>query len=793
MTKKSCQIPACPETAKIDKYEPERFLYSSYLYDQPASRLKKPPKRVLKAASQFCLYHGESEWNVLDLLVQLPGDCSQGRLYPGYNPFLGIDPENHYFDVDEAQRALDFYENVLTLVEGDRAGDPFILEEWQARIITNLFGWKRTRDDRRRFRQLFLYVPRKNGKTPLIAGVVLYCLFCDGEKGAQIYSIASEIEQASVIFYHASNMVASSPLLSEHTRTYKSFKSIELKRPTTRDVYKALSSNADALHGKNVHVGVIEELHTHPDASLTTGIETGHGSRTQPITIYVTTADYNRVSVCNSRLRLSQSIRDDVNHSKRATWLPIIYETPRTIKGEELNWKQKDVLETANPNYGVSVTPEFLDDELAKAVADPDFENTFKRLYLNMLTESADRWLNLDHWDRCPWRSPDPNSRHTQRLVPSPHCRAQDSTQTETVNPNSDTYKTRSANPNPDSSDTHRTQATNPNSNPQPQPQPLIPEIRTDLDWRRVHVPPIGLLTQHRRDDLLKWVEQSPSWLYHPDRTWYASFDLSSTNDITALILFSPQKNPWTGMYPVIPFFWLPRDMADRREHSAGVPYPTWIRQGFLIPTEGEFVDLEPICDLVLSLGNVLDIRGHVFDQWQDRDAQNRLMKAGVLCERYPQGYSGMSEPSKNLVKLIGNGLLEHGGNPVLKWMAGNVVRQQNKDGMIRPDKEKSMEKIDGITALIQCLGYTLVKSPSIYSTRGVRSLDDEVQHHKVGAVYDPFDPGSWGDLAPEEQSETQRLLSEDPQQRSELVDTVFTQNQSSSPSDGEKTYIRER
>lgn len=725
---------------------------------KPTKAQKQKFFRTLEAGKlvpyEAPLLHGGRKYDPAEVLIQPAGNCPQGELFPGYNPFEGISVRDYYFDVKAAQFVLSFFEVVLTIVEGEKAGEPFILEPWQITILANLFGWKRRKDHRRRYRQLFLYVPRKNGKTPFVAGIVLFCLFMDKEKGAQIYSAASDADQAAVIFNHASCMVHSSPALLSRSRVYRGFKAIELKERTTRNIFKALSSNAAGTHGKNIHVAVIEELHAHPDAELTEGLETGHGSRKQPLTIYVTTADYSRISVCNSRLALATSVRDDPKHSKRGTLLPIIYETPRMIDGVEVDWKCPEIRKAVNPNLGVSVEPEFLDDEKAKAEEDPDFVNTYKRLYLNQKTESAVRWLNMEHWSRCPI-----GYARRREILPSPHYLSADQSDL------SNAFDSGSQS----SEDLPSLEDWRP------------PKINDHLDWRKLHVPPRELLHPHRREDLLEWINRCPSWFFHPDRTWYAGMDLSSSEDITSLCLFSPQKNPWTGAYPCVPFFWLPRDNARKREKKIGVPYPTWIDQGLLWSTQGEFIDLDEICRETAMICDAFFVRGIAADRWGDRDAQNRLTGHGITCERYAQGYTGMNEPCRTLVRLLGQGKIEHGDNPILRWMAGNVVRTEDRDGRIRPDKKTSGEKIDGIIALLMGMGYSLVEAISIYSIRGVISLDGEGPKSPAMESVDPFDPQTWD----------QPMTEEKP---SSVSDRVFSEDlrETSPPEEGEDiTYVR--
>jgi phage terminase large subunit-like protein len=122
------------------------------------------------------------------------------RLIPGYDPFSTAGACE--FDEDAARSAIDFFPECLKHVEGKLAGKPFVLESWQQSVIGNLFGWKRD-DGSRRYRESLLFVPRKNGKTPLAAGIALYVLFCDDEVGQQDYIAAGDREQAGMLFRHA--------------------------------------------------------------------------------------------------------------------------------------------------------------------------------------------------------------------------------------------------------------------------------------------------------------------------------------------------------------------------------------------------------------------------------------------------------------------------------------------------------------------------------------------------------------------------------------------------------------
>lgn len=312
------------------------------------------------------------------------------RLIPDYDP-IATAAEGDWFDAAAAQTALDFFSECLQFVEGDKAGEPFVLEEWQKAIVACLFGWKRE-DGTRRYREALVYVPRKNGKTPLAAGIVLYGLFCDGEEGAQIYSAAAEREQAALVYRHAQSMIVREPELQKRAKVYKTFKSIEY--PAKNSVYKALSADADTKHGFNSHLVIVDELHAHPNGELVDVLTTSMASRTQPLLIHITTADYDRESVCNQKHDYATRIRDGVIDDP--SFLPVIFEASK-----DDDWTDPKVWEKANPNLGVSVNRDYLERECQRAQDQPVYENTFKRLHLNIRTEQDVRWLSLAKWDAC--------------------------------------------------------------------------------------------------------------------------------------------------------------------------------------------------------------------------------------------------------------------------------------------------------------------------------------------------------------------------------------------------------
>ncbi len=310
---------------------------------------------------------------------------------PGYNPFAQAG--DCKFDAKAAKAAIRFFESELSHVKGSKARQPFLLERWQQAIIGNLFGWKRP-DGTRRYRQAMIFVPRKNGKTPLAAGIINFCLFEDGEPGSEIYGAASEYQQASLVFQHAAGMVRQNPKLADRAKIYTGqAKAIQLEEDYS--TYKVVAANAAALHGFNTHAFVIDELHTLPDSELVDILETSTGARRQPLGIYITTSDYERVgSPCNEKHDYASKVRDGIIND--SAFLPVIYEA-----SIDDDWTDPAVWAKANPNLGVSLSKEYLAAACAKAQESPRFENTFKRLHLNIRTEQDVRWLPMDRWDEC--------------------------------------------------------------------------------------------------------------------------------------------------------------------------------------------------------------------------------------------------------------------------------------------------------------------------------------------------------------------------------------------------------
>ena len=204
-------------------------------------------------------------------------------------------------------------------------------------------------------------------------------------------------------------------------------------------------------------------------------------------------------------------------------------------------------------------------------------------------------------------------------------------------------------------------------------------------------------------------------------RDCFAGLDLSSTSDITALVLVFPPRTE-EEKYIVLPFFWLPEETLELRCRRDHVLYDVWERQGYILTTEGNVIHYGFIERFIERLGEKYHIIEIAYDRWNATQMVQNLEDMGFTMVPFGQGFKDMSPPSKELYKLLMEGNIIHGGNPVLKWMAQNVVMRQDPAGNIKPDKERSVEKIDGIVALIMGLDRCIRSTPptSVYDERGI-------------------------------------------------------------------------
>lgn len=239
---------------------------------------------------------------------------------------------------------------------------------------------------------------------------------------------------------------------------------------------------------------------------------------------------------------------------------------------------------------------------------------------------------------------------------------------------------------------------------------------------------------------LNQWVKQAIRWMpmdrwdkcsftTDPDslagRVCYGGLDLSSTTDITAFVLVFPPEEE-DDKFIILPYFWMPEENIDLRVRRDHVPYDIWEKQGYLKTTDGNVVHYGFIEAFIEKLGEKYNIREIAFDRWGAVQMVQNLEGMGFVVVPFGQGFKDMSPPTKELMKLTLEEKLAHGGHPVLRWMMDNIFIRTDPAGNIKPDKEKSTEKIDGAVATIMALDRSLrsERKTSVYDDRGILVLN---------------------------------------------------------------------
>ena len=520
-----------------------------------------------------------------------------------------------WFDETAAKVAVAFF-RVLKHWKGEWAGRPVALEPFQQFAIWSIFGWKRE-DGTRRFRTVYWEIARKNGKTTIAAGIGLFLAFVEGEPGSEVYSAATKREQARISYNDAVQMVAQSPQLKGLIRSYKT----NLHSVQSGSKFEPLGRDANSTDGLNVHGAICDEVHAWSSRDLWDKLETATGSRRQPLMVAITTAGYDRQSLCFQLHDYGEKVVSGVVEDD--SFFGLIY----TID-EGDDWEDEGCWRKANPNLGVSKKWDDVRRLAGRAREMPAQLNAFLRLHLNVWTQASSRWVHPERWRAC-----------GVRPLPS----------------------------------------------------------REALRGRRC----------------------------------YGALDLSSTLDVTAFVLVFPPlptREPVEVPEPywVLCRFWIPEENILERVKRDRVPFDVWVRQGLVEVTPGNVVDYDWIEAAIRTDADYFDLAEVAFDPWNATSVSNHLIDEGIEMVQFRQGFVSMNPAMKALEVAIAEGRLGHGGNGVLGWMADNMVARLDPAGNMKPDKEKSTEKIDGMVALLMAYYRAVLgggQGESVYKKRGIRVL----------------------------------------------------------------------
>jgi phage terminase large subunit-like protein len=293
------------------------------------------------------------------------------------------------WDVDRAEKSIRFY-GLLSHYKGEGfAGKRFDLEPWQCFVVGSVNGW-RMRDGKRRFRYAYVEVPRKSGKTTLVAGFAIQELLM--EPGAEVYSLATKEDQAKIGWRDGVQMIKASPPLAGRL----SIRVKEIRFEARNGIWRPLGGDSDTLDGLNPSFAFADELHQWRNRQLWDVIDDGMGARDNPLIFEITTAGHNQNGICWEHRNHVIAILEGANGYRDDRFFGIIYTVDDPMKWEdEAQWRM------ANPNLGISKSLQFMRDQADQARMMTSKLNAFLNKQLNIWTQQEHRWLDLGKWDAC--------------------------------------------------------------------------------------------------------------------------------------------------------------------------------------------------------------------------------------------------------------------------------------------------------------------------------------------------------------------------------------------------------
>lgn len=296
----------------------------------------------------------------------------------------------HYvFDPARAERAVRFIESCCYLSKGKWAGKRLKLRKWQAEIIRETFGWIDPATGFRRYRKVFIFLSRKNGKSNLAAAIALYCLFGDGEQGAEVVCAANSRDQASIVFNAAAAMVRQSQILHNRAKIIPSTKRILFDE--TGSILRAVSAEVPTAYGLDISALIYDEIAFATTRELYDALTTAGGSRQQPLQVFITTASWETEGIGHDLYTYAKGVL--ANPESDPTFLPIIYELP-----ESADWTDEATWGIANPALGDFLQLETLQNEAREAMANTASQGKFLTLHCNRWTQAAESWLDVAKW-----------------------------------------------------------------------------------------------------------------------------------------------------------------------------------------------------------------------------------------------------------------------------------------------------------------------------------------------------------------------------------------------------------
>ncbi|WP_295991592.1 terminase TerL endonuclease subunit [Rugamonas sp.] len=498
------------------------------------------------------------------------------------------------YDADAAEMVCQFLE-MLPHTKGKwgQKKELIVLQPWQSFIFCTLFGWKhrvkKTKFGCRRFRKAYIAVPRKNGKSIIAAGIGLYMFAADGEFGAEVYSGATTEKQAWEVFRPAKQMI-------ERTQELRDLIGAEVWAKmllTPEDGSRFEPVIGKPGDGSSPSCAIVDEYHEHDTSDLVDTMETGMGSRDQPLMVEITTAGFNIAGPCYDQEMDCKKVLQGVMIEDEL--FAIMY----SIDDGDA-WDDPKALRKANPNMGVSVDAEYLLSQQRQAVNSAAKQTRFKTKHLNVWCSAKSAWLNILDWNRC--------ADYTLRPEQFAGCE---------------------------------------------------------------------------------------NWL---------TLDLASTSDVCVVMQVFKKRIDGKDHYYLFGKYFLPENAIENDPKNRDA-YRKWVIEGFLEQHDGAEIDYDLIREHTEVQLTTYQPNEVAFDPWRAAHMAQQLMKDGAELVEFRQTVQNMSLPMKEFESAVKAGRLHHDGNPVLTWMASNVVAKLDAKDNVYPRKEKPEQKIDGIVAGIMGIG----------------------------------------------------------------------------------------
>ncbi|KQS33962.1 terminase large subunit [Dyadobacter sp. Leaf189] len=559
--------------------------------------------------------------NKLETALQYAEDVRDGKIVVNKYVKLAIDrhfqdlanaeAKGWYFSDKSAQKALMFFDFLVLSKGVTKANVPkeqinrdgtirFQLAAWQAFMVASIFGWKKTVNNKRRFTEAYIEIPKKNGKSTLASGIANYMLIADKEAGPEVYFGAYTRDQAGICFEEATAQIKDSRDLKKRVTILKNSVTVS----STRAKMAAVSHDADNTEGKNGHCVVIDEYHVHKSDKVKDSLGTGQSAREQPMMFVITTAGYNKQGPCYKHRDVCIGMLEGKYDLDNV--FTLIYGID-----EDDDWKDESMWVKANPTMGVTTKIEKLREEFAMALRSGSKEVDFKTKRLNLWVDAAVTWIPSEIWAK-----------------------------------------------------------------------------QADPDF----IPPA-------------------------DSICYGGIDLGRSNDISSFALYFPAYK-YLKVYHYV--------ASDAAEYAArgGIDYRDWIAAGHLHATPGKTTNYEFIENRVFEAASQWDLKFIGIDPYGSQMFKDHLINelgsvyaptkndAGEIkwgyhsvVQTYRQGFLSLGPPTALFEEMAINEVIKHDGNPVTAWMLGNVVLDTDAAGNIKPAKDKSKDKIDGIVATVMALG----------------------------------------------------------------------------------------